>query len=78
MTGASLRHVIGICWHLGGMFVLPFLLGFVAALFFEVSEVAETLPMLLGVGLVLIFPAFVAQLLGLILKVRREFRMLRE
>ena len=73
-----IRHVVGIVWHLGGMFLLPFLLGFVAALFFEVSEVAETLPMLVGVGVLLIFPAFVAQMLGLILKVRREFRLLRE
>ncbi len=73
-----IRHLVGIAWHLGGMFVLPFLLGFVAALFLEVSEVGETLPVLLVVSFVFIFPAFVAQLLGLILKVRREFRMLRE
>lgn len=73
-----IRHVVGIAWHLGGMFVLPFLLGFVAALFLEVSQIGETLPMLLGISLIFIFPAFVAQLLGIILKVRREFRLLRE
>lgn len=73
-----IRHLAGIFWHVSGMFLLPFVLGFVAALFFEVSEVGETLPMLIGVSLVLILPAFIAQLLGLILKVRREVRMLRE
>lgn len=73
-----MRHLLGIAWHIGGMFILPFVLGFAAALFFEVSEVAETLPMLIGVCILFITPAFVAQLLGLILRVRREWRTLAE
>lgn len=74
----TLRHVAGILFHLWGLFVLPFVVGFVAALFFEVSEVAETLPVLLVVGLLVIAPAFLAQALGVVLKTRREWRMLRE
>lgn len=73
-----IRHLAGIAWHIAGMFVLPFLVGFVAALFFEVSEVGETLPVLLAVAALLILPAFAAQLLGLVLKVRRERILLRE
>lgn len=73
-----IRHLVGIGFHLGGMFLLPFVVGFVAALFLEVSEVGETLPVLLGVSLLLVAPAFLAQLVGLLLKVRREWRMLRE
>lgn len=73
-----IRHLLGIAWHLGGMFVLPFLLAFAAALFFEVSEVAETLPALLGLSALVLLPAFVFQVLGIVLKVRREWLMLRE
>lgn len=73
-----LRHLAGILFHLGGLFVLPFVVGFVTALFFEVGEVAETLPVLLAVGLLVIVPAFVAQALGVVLKTRREWRMLRD
>ena len=73
-----IRHLVGITWHLAGMFVLPFLVGFVAALFLEVSEVGDTLPVLLGLSLLLILPAFGAQLVGLVLKVRREIFLLRE
>ena len=72
-----IRHLVGIAWHLGGMFLLPFVLGFVAALFFEVSEVAETMWVMLAVSLALITPAFFAQLVGLLLKVSRETRQLR-
>ncbi|MFZ5481631.1 MAG: DUF58 domain-containing protein [Myxococcota bacterium] len=72
-----IRHLFGVAWHLGGMFATPFVLGFVAALFFEVSEVADTLPMLLAVSAVVLAPAFLAQLLGLVLKVGREARGLK-
>ncbi len=73
-----IRHLVGITWHLGGMFLLPFVLGFVAALFFEVSEVAETMWVMLGLALLLIAPAFLAQLAGVVLKVGRETRLLRQ
>lgn len=72
-----IRHLVGIAWHLAGTFLTPFLLAFVAALFFEVSEVAETLPWLMGISAALLVPAFLAQLLGLLLKVTRESRELR-
>ena len=72
-----IRHLLGIAWHLGGMFVLPFVLGFLAALFFEVSEVAETMWVMLALAALVIAPAFLFQLLGVILKVSREARMLR-
>lgn len=72
-----IRHLLGIGWHLCGMFALPFVLGFVAALFFEVSEVAETLPWLMLVAAALIVPAFLAQVAGLLLKVTRESAELR-
>ena len=55
-----IRHVAGIAWHLGGLFVLPFVIAFIAALFFEVSEVTETLPALLVLAAVMIVPAFFA------------------
>ncbi len=72
-----IRHLFGIAWHLVGMFLLPFVLGFVAALFMEVSEVAETMWVMLGVSVLVIAPAFLAQLIGLTLKVSRETRQLR-
>lgn len=72
-----IRHLLGIGWHLCGTFLTPFLLAFVAALFFEVSEVAETLPWLMAVSAALLVPAFLAQLAGLLLKVGREGRELR-
>jgi len=62
-----LRHAAGAAFHLGGMFLLPFLVAFVAALFFEVSEVAETLPVLLALSVLLIVPAFLVQVLGMVL-----------
>jgi uncharacterized protein (DUF58 family) len=73
-----IRHVLGIAWHLGGMFLLPFVLGFVAALFFEVSEVADTMWVMLGLSAVVIAPAFLFQLVGVMLKTGREGRLLRE
>ncbi len=71
-----IRHALGIAWHLGGMFALPFILGFAAALFFEVSEVAETMWVMLGISALLLVPAFLFQILGVVLKVGREARVL--
>lgn len=73
-----IRHLLGIAWHLGGLFALPFLVAFTAALFFEVSEVGDTLPVLLGLSAVLIVPSFFALAVGVVLKVGRELRLLRE
>ncbi len=73
-----IRHVAGIAWHGCGLFVLPFLLAFIAALFFEVSEVADTLPILMGLAGLLLVPAFLLLVAGVLLKVGREIRLLRE
>lgn len=73
-----IRHLFGIAWHLAGLFLLPFVIAFMAALFFEVSEVRETLPVLLALCAVMIVPAFMALVVGVGLKVARETRLLRE
>ncbi|MBT3218087.1 MAG: DUF58 domain-containing protein [Proteobacteria bacterium] len=64
----------GILLQGGGIFFLPFLVGLCAAMLFEVSEVVETLPALLGFTVVVLFPVSLAQLLGLALKSRREIK----
>lgn len=61
-----------------GMFVLPFFVGLIGALFLEVSEVAETAPVLLLITLCVLGPVLLAQLAGLVLKSRRELRWWRE
>ncbi len=70
-------NVLGTIWHVGGMFALPFLMAFLAALFLEVSEVAETLPVLVALAVVAIVPSFVLQVAGLWIKVSRELHLLR-
>lgn len=57
-----------------GMFLLPFAVGLVGAMFLEVSEVRETLPMLLLFFGLFVFPVSLAQVLGVILKSRREIK----
>jgi uncharacterized protein (DUF58 family) len=57
-----------------GIFMLPFLVGLCAALLFEISEVVETLPALLGFTLVVLFPVSLAQVLGVGVKSFSELR----
>lgn len=64
--------------QVAGIFVLPFFVGLVAALFLEVSEVAETLPALMVVTLCLLVPVALAQLAGLVMKSRTEIRWWRD
>ncbi len=73
-----IRHLFGIAFHLFGLFVLPFVVAFVCALFFEVSQVAHTAPILLFVSAVLIAPAFMMLLVGVAWKSRRELALLRQ
>jgi len=61
-----------------GMFLLPFLVGLVGALFLEVSEVAETAPVLLVLTVAVLAPVLLVQLAGLVLKSRRELRWWRQ
>lgn len=51
-----------------GMFALPFVVGFVAALVFEAAEVADTSTAMAGFTLVVLFPVAFAQTAGVILK----------
>lgn len=73
-----IRHALGIAWSVCGLFLMPFVLGFVCALFFEVSEVGDTLPFLLAVSALVIVPAFLALLVGVVWKSSRELRLLRQ
>jgi len=73
-----IRHLFAIAWNVCGLFMMPFVLGFVAALFFEVSEVGDTLPFLLLVSALVITPSFLALLVGVIWKSARELRLLRQ
>lgn len=61
-----------------GLFLLPFLVGGVASLFFEVSEVADTSGWLLGLSLLFILPPLFFQAIGVVIKVGRERAFLRE
>ena len=67
-----LLTVPGFLFHMCGMFLLPLIVALSAAMVFEVSEVAETLPALLAFTLVILFPITLAQLIGVVLKSREE------
>ncbi|MSQ01541.1 MAG: DUF58 domain-containing protein [Myxococcales bacterium] len=72
-----IRHALGIVFHFVGLFVLPFVVAFVCALFFEVSQVADTGPFLLVIAALLITPSFLMLMFGVIWKTRRELKLLR-
>ena len=69
-----LLAVVGILFHGWMMFVLPLLVGFVASLFMEVSEVADTAFGLAVGALVVVGPAFLAMVAGVFFKVIQEAR----
>ncbi len=73
-----IRHLAGIAFNLFGLFVLPFVVGFVCALFFEVSQVADTLPYLLAISGLVIGPSFIMLIFGVAWKSRRELQLLRQ
>ena len=58
-----------------GAFVLPLLVGAVAIVAFESSEVIETLPAMLGFALLVLTPVSFFQLVGTVLKCRRDIRL---
>ena len=76
-----LRHPLvslaKIAFHLGGMLVLPIVVALIAAMFLEVSQVADTAPALLLFTTVYLFPIFLMQLVGLTRKTRIELAQLR-
>lgn len=71
-----IRTLAALAWHVGGMFVLPFVLALVAGAFLEVSQVAETAPTLFALSLLVLLPVLAMQLLGLYWKVRKELALL--
>ncbi len=68
----------GIALNGCGLFVLPFVVGGAASLFFETSEVVETGDAMLILALIFIVPPLLVQALGVIIKVGRERIYLRE
>jgi len=68
----------GIAFQSVGVFVLPFFVGMEAALFFEVSQVMETLPALMMFVVVILLPVSLAQTLGVLLKSRTELKFWRD
>jgi uncharacterized protein (DUF58 family) len=67
-----LISLAAISFHLGGMMLLPILVGLVAALFLEVSQVADTAPTLLLFTAIYLFPVFLMQVIGVTRKTRIE------
>lgn len=61
-----------IAFNAFGLVLLPFLVGISTSLFFDVAQVADTLPALLGVSAALLFPVLLLQLVGTVAKSRRE------
>ena len=75
---SPLRTVPGCLFQGVGVFALPFLAALPAALLFEVSEVVDTSPAMLTFTAVLLAPICVLQILGTILKARRELAFWRD
>ena len=73
-----LVSLTGIAANGCGLFVMPFVVGLAASLFFEVSEVADTSLILTTLGLLFIVPPLVLQFLGVVLKVTRERKFLED
>jgi uncharacterized protein (DUF58 family) len=71
-TPHPLLSLAAISFHLGGMLVLPLVVGLVAALFLEVSQVTDTAPTLLLFTSVYLFPVFLMQVIGVTRKTRLE------
>ncbi len=72
-----IRNLVGIAFNLFGLFLLPFVVGFVCALFFEVSQVGETLPFLVIISGLVIAPSFLMLMFGVVWKTRRELKLLK-
>ncbi|MEZ4320051.1 MAG: DUF58 domain-containing protein [Myxococcota bacterium] len=66
--------VPGVFLQLAGMFLLPFIVGLAAAVFFDVAEVAETFPALMTFTALILLPVSLAQVVGLAVKSFRELR----
>ncbi len=70
------RSLVSIAGHAFGLFALPFAVGLAAGSLVDVSEVLDTAHVMSALAVVFILPPFLAQLAGILLKVRREYRFL--
>lgn len=70
--------MIGIAFHGGMMFLLPLVVGFIASLVLETSEVTETALGLAAGAALVVGPVFVAQVFGVGAKIAQELRFLRQ
>lgn len=61
-----------------GLFLMPFFVGLAASAFFEVSEVADTGGVLVGLGLLFVVGPLLLQIVGVSIKVVAEREFLRE
>lgn len=69
--------LLKVLFHTGLLLVMPFLVGGVTGLFADVSQVGETVGALVRTSAALMFPVLVAQLAGIVVKVRRELKAAR-
>jgi hypothetical protein len=63
--------------HTVVMLILPFFVGAMTALFADVSQVSDTLSSLVRFALAMLLPILLAQLIGVVVKVRREMDAIR-
>ena len=63
--------------HTVVMLILPFFVGAMTALFADVSQVSDTLSSLVRFALAMLLPILAAQLIGIVVKVRREMDAIR-
>ncbi|RME24992.1 MAG: DUF58 domain-containing protein, partial [Deltaproteobacteria bacterium] len=77
-TPHPLWSLLGISGQGCGIVLLPFIVGLACSAFLDVSEVADTSVSMTLVALVFILPPLALQLLGVVIKVGRERRLLRQ
>ncbi|MEI8259129.1 MAG: DUF58 domain-containing protein, partial [Deltaproteobacteria bacterium] len=69
--------VAKIGFHTVVLLLLPFFVGALTAFFTDVSQVSDTLNAMVRFALAMLLPVLVAQLVGIIVKVRREMEAIR-
>ncbi len=74
-TGDALLHL---AFHLGVIFLLPFVVGAAAGIFLETSQVRDTAPMLAALAAVVLLPVLAVHVVGVLLKTRAEAALLRD
>jgi len=70
--------VAGIAFHGSMLFLMPFLVGGVASMFLEVSQVSDTVAQLGTIAMAIIAPIFIAQTVGVLLRTWRESKFLKK